>query len=822
MQTSPKKTGRIRRRIHALAGITIVLAASGYAVASGWAPFVRDDSATVTAGGSVSVLDSGAASVLANDFDIEGDRMTAVLTREPDRGEVTLNGDGTFLYVHHGSDRGRDSDEFRYRAFDGTGWSREARVRIDIREPDNHPPVVTGSPPPQEAIANRAYRLALAGYFSDPDEGDTLTYSASGLPSSRSLSIDAATGVLSGTPQDRDAQPAPYRVRVTARDNRGVAATLEFDLAIFEDDRADLVLDAKIAANPVSIGQAARWEIEVENLGPSELADGELQLQWLSSSSSLSVSAPQGCSLSGNNTRSPFVQCPLAGLDAGRISAFPIQVSQGVGGDYSLVAVALADDPVPGNNAWVGGGQVTEAVSEGPAQTVNVAADTLAAADLDGDGYLDVVAPTSSGSIVYFNSGRRSLTTPGTMLGQGSGGVVAVTLDWNADGNMDVAIAGTANAAGRVFPGDGKGGFGTAFNLSAGGIGQVMAAAGADLDGDGDDDLVIAGSGDAVVFLSNGGSGSSSASLPGAGAIDVAIADLDNDTDQDVVLVAAADRSLRLLRNSGNGRDFASQSLARGSVAAVSAADVNGDGDVDLLLAVDGEDLELPESKVLIQRSDGTFPAGTALGASPLNQLIAGDVNGDQVMDIVAVNGAGVHQLYRGKPGGGFELQPEQIVSTGIRQGVLRDFNGDGSLDLLIAGKAAGALQIHANNGIGRLGLGDRMAPVITLNGPASLTLASGEPYVEEGATAVDDIDGDVSASVSISGSVNTTIVGQYSVTYTATDRAGNEATVVRNVQVGVNQGTGGGGGGALSPLLLAIFLLTLGRRRWLTSRTGR
>ena len=814
MKTSPKKTGQNRRLNGALAGLAIVLMGSGYAVASGWAPFVRDDSATVPSGGTVTVLDSGARSVLANDFDIEGDAMTAVLTREADRGEVTLNGDGTFIYVHYGSSGKKDKDEFRYRAFDGTGWSREARVDIDIREADNNPPYVIDSPPAQEAIANRFYQLALAGHFDDPDEGDTLTFSASGLPSSRSLAIDAVTGILSGTPQDRDEQPSPYRVRVTARDNRGAGATLEFDLTIFADDRADLSLDARVASNPVSVGEAARWEIEVENLGSADLADGELQVQWLASSSSMSVTAPQGCTLGGNNTRNPFVQCALAGLGAGRISVFPMQVMQPVDGDYSLVAVALADDPEPGNNAWVGGGQVVEAFSEGPTQIVNVAADTLAAADLNGDGYYDVIAPTTAGSFVYFNSGNRSLTTPGTSLGQGSGGVAAVALDWNADGNMDVAIAGTANAVARVFLGDGSGGIESSFAIDTAGTGEVIAAAGADLNGDGADDLVIAGSADAVVLLSRGGNGFTARSLPGAGAIDVAIADLDNDTDRDIVLVATGDRSVRLLRNAGNGSDYTSLSLSRGSVAGVSVADINGDGDADLLLAIDGEDLELPESRVLIQRSDGTFPAGTAIGASPLIKLIPGDVDGDLSSDIVAVNSAGVHQLYRGVPGGGFQLQPEQIVSAGMRRGVLLDVNGDGSLDLILAGRAAGALEIHANNGIGRLGLGDRVAPVIALNGPASLTLASGDTYVEEGATATDDIDGDVTATVVITGSVNTAVVGTYSVTYTANDRAGNRTSTVRSVQVGVNQGTGGSGGGPISPLLLSLLALLLVVRR--------
>ena len=156
MQSSPNKTGFIRRRIVASAGLGMLLMTSGYAIASGWAPFVRDDSASVEFGGTVSVLDNGATSVLANDFDLEGDQMFAVITGQPDQGEVELQYDGTFVYVHTGDfdvDDERDRDEFRYRAFDGTGWSREARVRIDIRAPENNPPYVIDNPPSQEAVA---------------------------------------------------------------------------------------------------------------------------------------------------------------------------------------------------------------------------------------------------------------------------------------------------------------------------------------------------------------------------------------------------------------------------------------------------------------------------------------------------------------------------------------------------------------------------------------------------------------------------------------------------------------------------------------------
>jgi hypothetical protein len=803
--------------------LAALLAWAGYAYASGWPPFVRDDSATVSAGQRVSVLDNGATSVLANDFDIERDPMTAVLTREPKRGELTLNPNGTFSYTHTDKIGDKEqNDEFRYRAFDGTGYSREAKVRIRIVPPQNNPPIVIGEPPPQRTVANTPYRLELAGFFTDPDESDELTFSASGLPRSDRLRIDAETGVLAGTPSDADARDGPYDVTVTARDRRGAAASLSFPLTIAPDSRADLLLTAAVAANPVTVGESARWTIDVENLGPGRLADGELQLQWLGSATSLTLEAPAGCVLEGNASRSPFVSCPLQNLGGGEIETFPIRVTQTVDGDYSLVAVALSDDPVPGNNAYVGGGQVVAAFSEGPAQVVNVAADALTGGDLNGDGLYDVVAPSANGTIVYFNSGDRTLSTPGTSLGSGSGGAAAVTLDWNFDGSLDIAVAGTANAAARIYLNDGSGSFSQTADIRVSGLGQLRAAAAADLDGDGDGDLVLVGSNDAVVALSGGDSGFTSRSLPGGGGVDLAIADLDNDSDQDIILVAASDRSVRLLRNAGDGRDFSQLSLQRGSVAGVSASDINGDGSVDLLLAVDGADLEPPESRILIQDSDGSYPDGVRIGASPLNKLLAGDVDGDRLTDLIAINDGGVHQLYRGNAAGSFDLYPEQIVSDGVRRGLLVDVTDDSSLDLILAGRIAGVIEVYANNGIGKLGLGDRVAPTIVLNGEPSMTLASGQEYIEAGATATDDIDGDLSASVTISGDVNTTVVGTYTLTYTARDRAGNSATAVRKVQVGVNEGTGGGGGGMLSPLIILALAAAAARRRRPRSRSFR
>ncbi|HHD79469.1 MAG TPA: DUF5011 domain-containing protein, partial [Epsilonproteobacteria bacterium] len=70
---------------------------------------------------------------------------------------------------------------------------------------------------------------------------------------------------------------------------------------------------------------------------------------------------------------------------------------------------------------------------------------------------------------------------------------------------------------------------------------------------------------------------------------------------------------------------------------------------------------------------------------------------------------------------------------------------------------------------------GDHVKPVITLKGDAQVTLTVGETYTDDGATATDDVDGKV--AVQTTGSVDTTKAGTYTITYTATDKAGNKST---------------------------------------------
>ena len=80
----------------------------------------------------------------------------------------------------------------------------------------------------------------------------------------------------------------------------------------------------------------------------------------------------------------------------------------------------------------------------------------------------------------------------------------------------------------------------------------------------------------------------------------------------------------------------------------------------------------------------------------------------------------------------------------------------------------------------------DGIAPVITLLGVTPTTIEAGSVYEDAGATALDNVDGDISSSIGLSGTVITDTVGSYTLTYNVSDAAGNSATPVdREVIVG-------------------------------------
>lgn len=78
----------------------------------------------------------------------------------------------------------------------------------------------------------------------------------------------------------------------------------------------------------------------------------------------------------------------------------------------------------------------------------------------------------------------------------------------------------------------------------------------------------------------------------------------------------------------------------------------------------------------------------------------------------------------------------------------------------------------------------DPIAPELTLEGEGVVQVLAGQAYIEPGFLANDNVDGDISNRVAVSGTVDTDTLGRYTLTYTVADSYGNTATQTRIVKV--------------------------------------
>jgi hypothetical protein len=90
-----------------------------------------------------------------------------------------------------------------------------------------------------------------------------------------------------------------------------------------------------------------------------------------------------------------------------------------------------------------------------------------------------------------------------------------------------------------------------------------------------------------------------------------------------------------------------------------------------------------------------------------------------------------------------------------------------------------------------------RAKPTLALLGDQTITLNKGCKFIEPGYTASDNLNNDITASVLVSGTINTDLPGQYTLTYTVKDALGNQISTTRTVNVtsetctlGINENT--------------------------------
>lgn len=315
--------------------------------------------------------------------------------------------------------------------------------------------------------------------------------------------------------------------------------------------------------------------------------------------------------------------------------------------------------------------------------------------DVDGDSFLDLLYQRffpAQGIGLLRNLGN------GTFVDVSAAQLPAIPMtailasaDVTGDSSPDLLVLG--NGAPRLLQNDGAG----RFTPLASGLPAtpVRRAYFADADADGDMDLLIAAVavGSPLQLWLGAGNGTftlSPAAMPASGS-GHAFADLNGDQRADLVRIAAtpAGQQLEALRNLGGGQ------FAPGTVAPVDVAedlgdpllaDLEADGDVDAILG-----------GFLFFLHDGNF-GFAALQRHPVsktandNNLVAGDVDGDDVVDLI------VGEVLHRNRGDGYFTGVGPVVPAGAKPRLLADLDSDGDLDLIWVDLATQGAGVTINN----------------------------------------------------------------------------------------------------------------------------
>ena len=575
-----------------------------------------------------------------------------------------------------------------------------------------------------------------------------------------------------------------------------------------------------------------RWTLVASNaVGTQTATNIELTGSIVGSDLGVSTSS-SSCTIQATIGQISDFACSLGDIPAGETATVVIATTTSSPGDVVMFASALSADPSPidpflaDNSAQVAVG-VAESFSLGAVQVLgNMEVRSIAAGDVDGDGALDLIVGTVAGQPIqiFLSGGFRDFVEPAISLPDNALNEGIAVADFDKNGTLDLAVANGGGQADTVYRNDGAGNFtpmatlGTSFS-------QDVAVG--DFDDDGSIDIVFATTQGNLVYLGDGTGGfSHCATLGNSNSSSVAVAKLNNDARDDIVFANSGSDSQIWISDVGSrGREFTQgDSLGIGDAVAVTVGEFGGDLSPDIAFArVSSVAGDIPANPVLINDGLGGFGAPISmLGASSTNDIHSGDVNRDGLTDLVFINASNVHQIWTATGSGGFDLHGEQIVDADSTVGVLADLGmtdvGDpGGVDLAMGGALLSGLGIFLNDGFGNLGFGDAVPPVLNLSGAATVTVRFGHIYSDAGATAQDNIDGDISGSVVAAGRVNTAVAGNYTVTYNVVDRAGNAATpITRKVTVtrAVASVSRRRGGGSVSISLLMMLLLTIGVRQ--------
>jgi hypothetical protein len=316
-------------------------------------------------------------------------------------------------------------------------------------------------------------------------------------------------------------------------------------------------------------------------------------------------------------------------FNAGSGSFQPV-VSFGSGPYAEIAAVDVDDDgdidltPV-GGDAFLGNGSGSFApAAADPFPTPNYP--SIVSGDLDGDGDLDLAITTSAGLSTRLNLGSGSfapaVTTP---YAPGMIGIFSVLRvgDFDGDGDLDAVV--TWNGSIFVHFNQGNGTMGPATTLAIGV--QYWYVQLADVNGDGRPDILGVGNGQVYAAMGTSSGPAPFAPIGGTASNGWTFADMDGDGDLDEVF--SSNGALYYSRNNGAGvLGSIVQIAALPNASAVSAADLDGDGLVDVVASVNA--VNLTGSRLFKNLGAGSFAPPIALGESNVApEFIDFDHDGD-------------------------------------------------------------------------------------------------------------------------------------------------------------------------------------------------
>jgi hypothetical protein len=352
--------------------------------------------------------------------------------------------------------------------------------------------------------------------------------------------------------------------------------------------------------------------------------------------------------------------------------------------------------------------------------TVGSGVNGLTAADLDGDGDIDLaVSQRSNDSVsVLLNNGHGAFAAPATYAaGDVPTGIASA--DFDGDGDVDLATGNRRSDDVSVFFNDGRGAF--AAQRRYGAVEWPFNLVSADFDGDGRPDLAAAThtlANPGVVGLNtvhgvsvflNRGDGAFSAPIrspqvgPHLGSLTAA--DFDGDGDIDLAVPQGGKNTLlSILFNEGNGTFAAPVDCAvANNPHYPTSADLDGDGDPDLAVVT----IPLGQARatdnsvwVLLNQGGGTFAAAVdyPVGNNP-EQVTAADFDGDGDWDLAVPNAADGNVSFLRNHGNGTFDAPVNFPSNNDRphSTAAADFDGDGDADLAVGHLGSGAVALLRN-----------------------------------------------------------------------------------------------------------------------------